>query len=151
VIRIEEVNMGTAFAYGLGTTIDDLELRKDAASRFFDLFTEKRQKRFVADWRKNYPQLDWDDAMTIMMITEGTEKVIADVINENCFGGKKIVTGQKGAIYAEPYYPKSDSARGAIPLEKDIRDAIAVHLQACYKGVRKRDIGYYFFEDEDDD
>ena len=85
--------MGIAFAYGLGTTIDELELRKDASDRLFDLFSEKRQKKFIAEWRNKYPQLEWDDAMTIMMLTEGTEKVLADVINENCFGGKKIVTG----------------------------------------------------------
>ena len=141
--------MGIAFAYGLGTTIDELELRKDASDRLFDLFSEKRQKKFIAEWKNKYPQLEWDDAMTIMMLTERTEKVLADVINENCFGGKKIVTGRDGAVYAEPAFPKSETARNRIPTEKEIRDAIAVHLQACYKGVRKRDIDYYFFEQDD--
>lgn len=141
--------MGTAFAYGFGTTISEYELRKDAPERLFDLFSEKRQKKFIAEWRNKYPQLEWDDAMTVMILTEGTEKVFADIINENCFGGKKIITGRKGAVYAEPSFPKSDSGRDKIPTEKEIRDAITVHLQACYKGVRKRDIDYYFFEEDD--
>ena len=141
--------MGTAFAYGFGTTINELEQRKDAVNRLFDVFSEKRQKKFVAEWRKNYPQLEWDDALTIMFISEGPEVMLADIINENCFGGKKIVKGEKGAIYAEPFFPKSESGRDIIPTEKAIRDAIAEHLHVCYKGVRKRDIGYYFFEDDD--
>ena len=33
--------MGTAFAYGFGTTISEYELRKDAPERLFDLFSEK--------------------------------------------------------------------------------------------------------------
>lgn len=141
--------MGNAFAYGFGTTITDLELRKDAADRLFDLFSEKRQKKFVAEWRNKYPQLEWDDAMTVLMLTEGTEKVLADIINENCFNGRKVMTGQKGAVYAEPAFPKSETGRDRIPTEKEIRDAVAVHLQACFKGVRKRDIDYYFFEDDE--
>ena len=141
--------MGIAFAYGYGTTIDELEQRKDAASRLFDVFSEKRQKKFIAEWRKNYPQLEWDDALTVMFISAGPEVMLADIINENRFGGKKIVKGEKGAIYAEPFFPKSESGRTNIPTEKEIRDAIAEHLQVSYKGVRKRDIGYYFFEDDD--
>ena len=141
--------MGIAFAYGYGTTIDELEQRKDAASRLFDVFSEKRQKKFIAEWRKNYPHLEWDDALTVMFISAGPEVMLADIINENRFGGKKIVKGEKGAIDAEPFFPKSESGRTNIPTEKEIRDAIAEHLQVCYKGVRKRDIGYYFFEDDD--
>ena len=74
--------MGTAFAYGSGTTINELEQRKDAVNRLFDVFSEKRQKKFVAEWRKNYPQLEWDDALTIMFISEGPEVMLADIINE---------------------------------------------------------------------
>ena len=83
--------MGEAFAYGFGTTIDSLELRKDAAKRLLDVMSEKRQKKMVAEWRKNMPDLDWDDAFTVILLTEGPEKLLADIINENCFDGKKVL------------------------------------------------------------
>ncbi len=140
--------MGEAFAYGYGTTLESLELRKDAASRLLDIMSEKRQKRMVAEWRKNMPDLDWDDAFTVIFLSEGPEKMMADIINENCFEGRKVITGEKGALYADPVFPKSESDRSRIPTEKEIRDAIAEHLQVAYKGVRKRDIDYYFFEDD---
>ena len=73
---------------------------------------------------------------------------MADIINENCFEGRKVITGEKGALYADPVFPKNESDRSRIPTEKEIRDAIAEHLQVAYKGVRKRDIDYYFFEDD---
>ena len=73
--------MGTAFAYGFGTTINELEQRKDAVNRLFDVFSEKRQKKFVAEWRKNYPQLEWDDALTIMFISEGPEVMLKREVN----------------------------------------------------------------------
>ena len=110
--------------------------------------SEKRQKRMVAEWRKNMPDLDWEDAFIVIFLTEGPEKMLADIINENCFNGRKVITGENGAVYADPVFPKNDTDRSRIPTEKEIRDAIAEHLQVAYKGVRKRDIDYYFFEED---
>ena len=117
--------MGEAFAYGYGTTLDSLEIRKDAAKRLLDIMSEKRQKRMVAEWRKNMPDLDWEDAFTVIFLTEGPEKMLADIINENCFNGRKVITGENGAVYADPVFPKNDTDRSRIPTEKEIRDAIA--------------------------
>ena len=142
--------MAKAFAYGYGTTVDDLEFRQDAARRIFEVFSDKRSKKFVRDWKKEYPELDWERCLTVMMIKEGPEKMIAEVINENVFGGQKIIAGEKGAIYAGLLLPKNEAARKALPLEKDIKDAIAEYLKLCYKGVRRRDIDYFFFEEQDD-
>ena len=102
----------------------------------------------VAEWRKNMPDLDWEDAFTVIFLTEGPEKMLADIINENCFNGRKVITGENGAVYADPVFPKNDTDRSRIPTEKEIRDAIAEHLHVVYKGVRKKDIDYYFFEED---
>ena len=80
---------------------------------------------------------------------DGKNKASLKCKIKNCFDGKKVITGEKGAVYAEPSFPKNENNRSRIPTEKEIRDAIADHLYVIYKGVRKREIDYYFFEDDE--
>lgn len=141
--------MGDIFAYGFGTTVEELEFRTDAARRFFEVLSDKRAKRFVRDWKKNSPDMEWDRCLTVMMLADGPEKMLADVINENEFEGRKVVKGENGALYIPLTLPRNEHARKQIPTEKEAKDVIADYLNLCYKGVRRRDIDYYYFEEDD--
>ena len=52
--------------------------------------------------------------------------------------------------YSRELDEQNEAARKALPLEKDVKDAIAEYLKLCYKGVRRRDIDNFFFEEQDD-
>jgi len=142
--------VGNIFAYGYGTTVGELEFRTDASRRLFDKLSDKRAKKFVREWKKNYSDMEWDDCLTVMLLSDGPEKLLAEIINEDVFDGRKVVIGEKGALYVDLALPRKDGDRDAIPTEKEARDAIADYLGVCYKGVRKRDIDYYFFEEDED-
>ena len=137
--------MEEVFAYGFGTVLADLEMRPDGAARLFDMFSDKRAKKFFRDWKKNSPEMEWDHYLTVVMLAEGPENMIASVINENEFGGKKVIVGNKGAIYAPVTLPKNDGAKKTQITEKEVKDAIAGYLGLCYKGVKRGEIDYYFF------
>ena len=140
--------MSIVFAYGFGAVLSDFEFRNKAASRLFDVFSEKRAKNFVRDWRKNNPELEWDRYLTIVLLSEGPERMLADIINENEFEGRKVVVGEKDALYVSLDLPKNEKAHSLIPTEKAARDILYKYIMICYKGVKKRDIDYYFFEEE---
>lgn len=142
--------MGDVFAYGFGAVLSDYEFRNKAANRLFDAFSDKRAKNFVREWRKNNPEMEWDRFLTVKMLSEGPEAVIADIINENEFDGKKVVVGEKDALYVSLELPKNEKAHGLIPTEKAARDILYKYISLCYKGVKKRDIDYYFFEEDDE-
>ena len=141
--------MSEVFAYGFGAVLGDFELRNNAAGRLFDSFSEKRAKRFIRDWRKESPEMDWDRYLTVRMLTDGPEKMLADMINELEFGGKKVVTGEKGVLYFSLDLPKNEKDISLIPTEKKARDILQHYISICYKNVKRRDIDYYFFEEDD--
>ncbi len=143
--------MGDVFAYGFGLVLSEFEFRNDAASRLFDIFSEKRQKRFIRDWRKNSPEMEWDRYLTVRLLTDGPEKMLAGIINENEFEGRKFVVGEKDALYVSLDLPKNEKYTELIPTEKRARDIIQKYAGLCYKGVKKKDIDYYFFEEDDSD
>jgi len=140
--------MGDVFAYGFGVVLSDYEFRNNAAGRLFDVFSEKREKKFIRDWRKNAPEMDWDRFITVRMLSEGPEKMLADIINENEFDGRQVVIGEKGVLYVSLDLPRSEKYISLIPTEKSARDIIYKYALLCYKGVKKKDIDYYFFEEE---
>lgn len=140
--------MSEVFAYGFGIVLSELEFRNDASSRLFDVFSEKRQKKFIREWRKNAPELEWDRFLTIQILTGGPEKILAEVINENEFEGKSIVAGEKDVLYVTLDLPRNEKYLSLIPTEKKARDIIYKYVMLCYKGVKKKDIDYYFFEEE---
>ena len=139
--------MGDVFAYGFGIVLNDYEIRNDAAGRVFDAFSEKREKKFIREWRKTSPDLDWDRFLTVQMLSQGPEKMLADIINENEFGGRDIIVGEKGVLYVSLDLPRNEKYINLIPTEKRARDIIHKYAGMCYKGVRKKDIDYYFFEE----
>ena len=140
--------MGKVFAYGYGIPLGDLEFRADGASRLLDAMSDKRLKRLIRDWKKNSPDIPLEEYLRVILISDGPEKMIADIINENRFEKKKIVTGTRDALFAVPVFPGNANEKSFMPLEKEVKDAMADHLILCYKGVRKRDIDYYYFEEE---
>lgn len=141
--------MSEVFAYGFGVVLSEFEFRNDAAGRLFDVFSEKRQKRFIRDWRKNAPELEWDRFLTVQLLTSGPEKMLADIINENEFDGRKMVIGEKDVLYVTLDLPGSEKYISLIPTEKRARDIIYKYAGLCYKGVKKKDIDYYFFEEDE--
>ena len=86
--------------------------------------------------------------LTIVLLSEGPERMLADIINENEFEGRKVVVGEKDALYVSLDLPKNEKAHSLIPTEKAARDILYKYIMICYKGVKKRDIDYYFFEEE---
>lgn len=141
--------MSEVFAYGFGAYLGDYELRKNAAGRLFDIFSEKRAKRFIRDWRKESPDLEWDRYLTVRLLTDGPENMLADIINETEFEGKKLVKGEKGVLYFSLDLPKNEKYIALIPTEKRARDILHYYISICYKNVKRRDIDYYFFEEDD--
>ena len=143
--------MGNVFAYGFGAVLSDYEFRNNAAGRLFDSFSEKREKKFVREWRKTSPELEWDRFLTLQLLSGGPEAMLADIINENEFAGKRIVIGERGVLYVSLDLPKNEKNIGLLPTEKRARDILYQYIGLCYKGVKKRDIDYYFFEENGDE
>lgn len=142
--------MGKVFAYGFGAVLSDLELRSKAAGRLFDVFSEKREKRFIREWRTTSPELDWDRFLTVQLLSRGPETVLAEIINENEFGGRKVVIGENNVLYFSLDLPKNEKYISLIPTEKKARDILYEYINLCYKGFKKRDIDYYFFEEDNE-
>lgn len=131
--------------YGLGLYFSDFELREDALERLYKTVPEYRAKKIERRWRKEAPSIPLERYLEVSLRVTPLESVLASLINEAVFGGQKMVRGVAGALYVPAALPRTVQEKYRMPLESEVKEAIAGYTKICFKGVYKKDVCYQMF------
>lgn len=134
-----------ATMYGLGLYFSDFEPREDGLERLYSIVPEKRAKKIERRWRKNAPNLSLKKYLEVSLRVTPLEQIMAELINESAFNGRKVVCGVAGALYVPVRLPRTIYDKQLTPLEDDVREAIAGYTKICFKHVYKKDVCYQMF------
>ena len=137
--------MSSNMIYGLGLYFSDFEIREDALERLYATVPEKRAKKIERKWLKEAPNIPLEKYLEVSLRVTPLEKVMADLINESVFHGQKVVRGVAGALYVPVSLPSTVQEKYRMPLEGEVKEAIAGYTKICFKGVFKRDVCYQMF------
>ena len=137
--------MSTNMIYGLGLYFSDFEIREDALERLYAAVPDKKAKKIERAWLKNSPNIPLEKYLEVSLRVTPLEKVMADLINESVFHGQNVVRGVAGALYVPVSLPRTVQEKYRMPLESEVKEAIAGYAKICFKGVFKRDVCYQMF------
>ena len=120
----------------------DLSRQVEACWKDEQEYYESKDKTFTDFWT-DYLR-DFDDGHGDC----GPLSLLAMIINDSEFSGRRVLFGRDNALYAIPRFPKREQSREKIPLEGEIEVAIRDWLDVIAENSEEMEIGYQFFGEE---